>query len=146
MTQELFLFRELFGKTFNPYPWVPHADASWTLFKMVTPPLPCEQISMQIYSFSDFFPLTSNMNLIWCKLGPFPPFHLRYGRRGKPPPTISYQLAVEETWGPPEPPLLQTKQPELPQLLLIRFGFASVSHRFVFIAHNRFLGSSGHTA
>jgi len=34
--------------------------------------------------------------------------------------TTSFQVVVESNKVPPQPPLLQTKQPQLPQLLLVR--------------------------
>jgi len=35
--------------------------------------------------------------------------------------TTSFQVAVESNRVPPQPPLHQTKQPQLPQMLLLRF-------------------------
>ena len=69
------------------------------------------------------FFLISNLNLPWCNLRPLPLFLLLVTWEKRPTPhltTTSFQGAVESDKVSPQPPLLQTEQPQLPQPLLSR--------------------------
>ena len=64
----------------------------------------------------------SSLYLPWCNLRPFPLYITSYTRRDQTPPqhNLPSGIVVERNKVSPEPPLLQTKQSQLPQLLLKR--------------------------
>ncbi|KAK4829388.1 LOW QUALITY PROTEIN: hypothetical protein QYF61_003728 [Mycteria americana] len=71
-------------------------------------------------SMKTFFPI-SNLNLPWHNLKPLPlSYGLLLGRRDRPPPLYNLLSVVESNMVSPQPPFLQAKQPQFPQLLLIR--------------------------
>ncbi|KAK4828611.1 hypothetical protein QYF61_000063 [Mycteria americana] len=63
--------------------------------------------------------LISSLNLPWCNLRPFPLVLSLVTWEKRPTPT-SFQGVVESDKVSPQPPFLQAKQSQLPQLLLIR--------------------------
>ena len=63
------------------------------------------------------FLLISNLNLPWRNLRPFPLVLSQVICEKRPTPS-SFQVVVEGSNISPEPSLLQTKQPQFPQLLL----------------------------
>ena len=71
-------------------------------------------------SVQKFF-LISNLNLPWCNLRPLPLIASYLGEETNTHLTTpSCQVVVASNEVPPQPPLLQTKQPQLPQPLLTR--------------------------
>ncbi|KAK4826673.1 LOW QUALITY PROTEIN: hypothetical protein QYF61_010682 [Mycteria americana] len=70
-----------------------------------------------ILSIKKFF-LISNLNLPWHNLRPLP-LSLSLRRRDRPPPLYNLLSAVEGDKVSPQPPFLQAKQHQFPQLLLI---------------------------
>ncbi|KAK4824318.1 LOW QUALITY PROTEIN: hypothetical protein QYF61_013593 [Mycteria americana] len=71
-------------------------------------------------SVKKFF-LIPNLSLPWCNLRPFPLIlSLVTWERDRPPPLYNLLSVVESNKVSPQPPFLQAKQSQLPQLLLIR--------------------------
>ncbi|XP_053939279.1 cilia- and flagella-associated protein 52 isoform X3 [Cuculus canorus] len=72
-------------------------------------------------SVKKFFPISS-LNLAWHNLRPFPLIAYHLGEETNTHLTkTSFLGAAESDEISPQPPLLQTKQPQVPQLLLLRF-------------------------
>ena len=65
--------------------------------------------------------LISNLNLPWCNMRPFPLIACYLGEETNPHlATASFQAVVESDKVSPQPPVLQAKQLQFPQPLLIR--------------------------
>lgn len=76
----------------------------------------------------NFFFLISNLNHSWCslRLDLHCVITCYQGEENSPYPDTPFsQAVVESDELPPQPPFLQAKELQLPQLLLIRFDFAN---------------------
>ena len=92
----------------------------WGLHHFPGSPVQCS-ITLSVNKFF----LISNVNLPWRNLRPFPLVLSLVTREKRPTPhftTTSFQVAVASDKVSPQPPLLQTEQPQFSQLLLIKLG------------------------
>ena len=84
--------------------------------------LPGRPVPISDHFYSKFL-LVSDLNLPWCNLRPLPLVPLLVTWEKRQTPTClqpSFRQLYRAVRSPPQPPLLQTKQPQLPQSLLMR--------------------------
>ena len=107
----------------KPCPEVPFIHVFWTSPGMVTPPLPWTAYSNVDHFFSKelFLNIQLKPPLTQLEVIASPPITSYLGEETSTCLTAtSFQVAVESNKVPPQPLLLQTKQLQFPQLLLIR--------------------------
>jgi len=113
-----------------PTDHVPHPHGSWTPLGMVTPPPPwaaCASAPPLFLRKSSFPPWGQSLSSYHCYMGEEANPHLN---------TASFQVVVESDKVSPEPYLLQTEQPQFPQLLPIRLALQT-SHSFAALLWTR---------